>query len=111
MSNKTKFPGGIEAPSFTPSGGATELDPITEGGAAPGGTNDGDIPSLTATNTADLAAASGTYVQAEASGTRTAVNQLRADNIALRAGVRENAAKLNEVIAILEANGFSIPSA
>lgn len=55
--------------------GTTEVD-LTEDGSAIGGTNDGDLP--------DISAVSGTYTQAEV--------------VAIRDAVREVAAKINALI-------------
>ena len=56
---------------------------LTEDSSAIGGTNDGDLP--------DIGTVGGTYVQAEA--------------VAVRDGVRENAAKINALILALQGSG------
>lgn len=78
----------------------SELDAtalLTENATTIGGTNDGNLPDLTATVGADLAAASGSYVQAEASAERTYINALKADNAVLRAAIREIANRVNVI--------------
>jgi hypothetical protein len=104
------------------------LADLTENGGAIGGTNDGDLPSLTATYTARTGSLGGTAngslvdegtLSTSDTYTDSAVNtvlgkikdnlaevnatvvQLAADNVALRAAIRENAARLNEVTAAL----------
>lgn len=90
--------------------------PLTEAAGAIGGTNDGDLPDLTATyvaRTGQTGTANGAYEAigatnggdvsgAIANNIReldTVVQQLAADNVALRAAVRELAAKVNAILA------------
>lgn len=86
---------------------------LTEGGSVIGGTNDGDLPSLTATYSARTNSTAGTadgtlaLIGATNSGNvagaindnftevQTVLAQLAADNVALRAAARENAAQIN----------------
>jgi hypothetical protein len=77
---------------------------LTEDGEAIGGTNDGDLPDLTAAVGTDIAAFTDPPSSAEMALLRTFVNALKADNAALRAAVRENAATINALIASLEGN-------
>lgn len=113
-------------------GGAAEtLDSLTEDGDVIGGTNDGDLPDLTDTVGAaltfgtNITAATANGALADSSATNptegefnelakelgTKINALIADNVALRAAVREAAAKVNDVVAVLEAHGLSAPTA
>lgn len=106
---------------------ATVVANLTEGGGAIGGTNNGDIPSLTATYVARTGAGGGTadgafedegalstsggntYTDAAVNAViaklknnikelATVVAQLAADNVALREANRENAAKINATL-------------
>lgn len=70
---------------------------LTENAGAIGGTNDGDLPTQTATVGSDIAAFTDPPSAAEMALLRTFVNALKADNVALRAGVRECAAKINTI--------------
>lgn len=108
--------------------GAAIGSALTENGGAIGGTNDGDLPTLTATYAALTGSSTGTANGAlEAEGTlataggntysdaavntvlgkienniaehTTVIAQLAADNVALRAAIREVATKLNTVSA------------
>jgi hypothetical protein len=113
---------------------ANAISALTENSSSVGGTNDGNLPDLTATYVARTGALGGTAngslvdeltVALSTSDTYTdaavnsAVNtvigkikdnlaevnatvvQLAADNVALRAAARENAAKINEILAAL----------
>jgi len=71
---------------------------LTENAGAIGGTSDGDLPTQTATVGTDIAAFSGTYTPAEMATLRTFVNALKADNVALRAAVRELATAHNVLL-------------
>lgn len=113
------------------SGPAAVVAALTENSGALGGTNDGNLPDLIATYVARTGSSSGTAdgaLQAEGtlstSGGNTysdaAVNtilakienniseafavivQLAADNVALRAAARENAAKINAILTALK---------
>lgn len=114
------------------SGPAAVVAALTENSGAIGGTNDGNLPDLTATYVARTGSNSGTADGAlQAEGTLTtaggntytdaAVNtilakvenniaeafaviaQLAADNVALRAAARENAAEINAILTALKA--------
>lgn len=105
--------GAAKAPAVPKYDDGTTVDALTEGGAAIGGTNDGDLPSLTAT-AVDLTDNSGgtasdtiadletTYTEATVANNfaslARAVDRLTADNVNLRAAIRENAAKINALI-------------
>lgn len=110
---------------------------LTENSGAVGGTNDGNIPTLTATYVARTGALGGTangslVDELTLSTTDTysdaAVNlvigklkdnlaevnatvvQIAADNVALRAAIREVAAKINEEIAAIKLTGAQASS-
>ncbi len=99
----------IDADDITGMVAAGGVAALTENSGAIGGTNDGDIPTLTATVGAALATTAATtttpygFSQAQADGLIARVNALIVDNVALRAAARENAAKINALITALEA--------
>lgn len=93
---------------------------LTENGGAIGGTNDGDLPSLTATavqltdSTGGIASVSDTlvaigaaYVQGEVADNFATlareVERLRSDSTALRASIRENATRANALRTLVNA--------
>lgn len=114
--------GGVTVVSVTNQ--AAVVAALTEGGSTLGGTNDGNIPDLTAgvgaavsaTVGANIAAFTDPPSAAEMAALRTFVNALKADNatliarvnslitdnVALRAGIREVAAKENATLGSLK---------
>lgn len=121
------------------SGPAADVAALTENSGAIGGSNDGNLPDLTATYVARSGSNSGTAdgaLQAEGSlstsGGNTysdaAVNtilvkienniaealaviaELAADNVAMRAAIRENATAINGITAALKAVGMMASS-
>jgi hypothetical protein len=100
------------------------VDALTENAGAIGGTNDGNLPDLTAnytaitgsTGTADGAwDAVGATNSGDVSGAiknnfaevNAKIVQLVADDVALRAAVRENAAKINAILSRLQTAGVN----
>lgn len=71
---------------------------VTENSGAIGGTNDGDLPDLSSPDAATNAAA--------VRECATAINGLVTDATALTDGVRENAAKINAILAALRGAGL-----
>ncbi len=81
------------------------VPPLTENGSAIGGTNDGDLPDLTAsvgsavvTTAATQTTPYGFATQAQADNLVARVNALIVDNVALRAAIREVATKANAAV-------------
>lgn len=83
---------------------ADVVAPLTEAAGAIGGVNNSDIPSLTATVGADIAAFTAPPTAPEMALLRTFVNALKADVDVLRAATRENAAKTNAILTALKAS-------
>lgn len=118
--------GAAKAPALTKNSDGSTVGALTEDGSAIGGTNDGDLPDLSANLSSDLTENStdiggtqdgnvatlsvawdGSTNPTSAEGDLlidgireafVAINSLRADMVALRAAVRENAQHLNDLI-------------
>ena len=104
-------------PLFGSAKAPVDVAALTENGGAIGGTSDGNLPSLTATAVALTDSSGGTasdtvadvpaaYAEATianiVASLARGINRLEADNVALRAAIRENSSKLNALLTSLK---------